>query len=98
MNMQALMQQAQKMQRDIQKKQAELESMTFEGKYEFVSVTFNGKREMLSCNITKDAVDMDDLEMLQDFIVLATNDSMKKIEKEYDQKMGQYSGMLNGLM
>ena len=98
MNMQALMQQAQKMQRDIQKKKAELDSEIFEGKYEFITVKFNGKREMISCTIDSEAVNMDDLEMLQDFIVLAINDAMKKIDLEYDKKMGQYSNMLNGMM
>lgn len=96
--MQALMQQAQRMQRDIQKKKAELDKEIFEGKYEFISVKFNGKREMISCTIDSEAVNMDDLEMLQDFIVLATNDAMKKIDIEYDKKMGQYSNMLNGMM
>ena len=96
--MQALMQQAQRMQRDIQKKKAELDNEIFEGKYEFISVKFNGKREMISCTIDSEAVNMDDLEMLQDFIVLACNDAIKKIDKEYDEKMGQYSSMLNGLM
>ncbi len=98
MNMQALMQQAQKMQRDIQKKKSELESQTFEGKYEFVKVLFNGKREMISCTIDNAALTMDDIDMLQDFIVLATNDAMKKIDSEYETKLGQYSSMLNGLM
>ena len=53
---------------------------------------------MISCTIDNAALTMDDIDMLQDFIVLATNDAMKKIDSEYETKLGQYSSMLNGLM
>ncbi len=98
MNMQKLMQQAQKMERDIQKKQEELEKMTFKGVYEGVEVTLNGKKEMISCKLDSSKLDLSDIEMLQDFIVLAVNDAVKKVEQEYNSKMGQYSNMLGGLM
>ncbi len=98
MNMQKLMQQAQKMQRDMQKNQEELEKMNFTGTYEWVEVVLNGKKEMISCKIKQENVDNEDLEMLQDFIVLAVNDAVKKVDAEYNTKMGQYSSMLGGLM
>jgi len=98
MNMQSIMQQAQRMQRDLQKKKDEINAQLFPGKYEFVEVTLNGKKEMVRCNIDKDSLTKEDIEMLEDFIVLAVKDAIAKIDKEFENKMGQYAGMLNGLM
>ena len=98
MNMQNLMAQAQKMQRDIQKKKDEINAQLFPGKYEFVEVTLNGKKEMVKCKIQKESLDAEDIEMLEDFIVLATKDALAKVDKEFQSKMGQYAGMLDGLM
>ena len=98
MNMQSIMAQAQKMQRDIQKKKDEINAQLFPGKYEFVEVTLNGKKEMVKCQIQKESLDAEDIEMLEDFIVLATKDALTKVDKEFQSKMGQYAGMLDGLM
>ena len=98
MNMQQIMQQAQRMQREITKKKEEIDNSTFEGKSEWVSITFNGKREILSFKITKDGViDEDDKEMLEDMIMLAIKDAFGKIDKETESKLGQYASM-SGLM
>lgn len=98
MNMQQLMQQAQRMQREITKKKEEIDNETFEGKSEWVSITFNGKRKILSFKITKDGViDEDDKEMLEDMIMLAIKDAFSKIDKETESKLGQYASM-SGLM
>ena len=98
MNMQSIMAQAQRMQRDLQKKKDEINAQLFPGKYEFVEVTLNGKKEMVRCKINKDSLGAEDIEMLEDFIVLAVKDSIEKIDKEFQNKMGQYAGMLDGLM
>ena len=98
MNMQSIMQQAQRMQRDLQKKKDEISAQLFPGKYEFVEVTLNGKKEMVSCKIDKEELSKEEIEMLEDFIVMAMKDSIQKIEKEYEAKLGQYAGMLDGLM
>ena len=98
MNMQSIMAQAQKMQRDIKKKKEELNAQLFPGKYEFVEVTLNGKKEMVRCKIDKKELDASDIELLEDFIVLATKDALQKIDQEFQAKMGQYAGMLDGLM
>lgn len=98
MNMQSIMQQAQRMQRDLQKKKEEISVQLFPGKYEFVEVTLNGKKEMVSCKIDKEELSKEDIEMLEDFLVMAVKDSIQKIEKEYEEKLGQYAGMLDGLM
>lgn len=97
MNMQAMMQQAQKLQREIMKKKEEVEAELFPGKYEWVEVVFNGKKEMQSIKINKEEISNDDLEMLEDMILLAVKDSMKKIDEETEKKLGQYSS-LSGLM
>ena len=98
MNMQQLMQQAQRMQREITKKKEEIDNSTFEGKSEWVNITFNGKREILSFKITKEGViDEDDKEMLEDMIMIAIKDAFTKIDKETESKLGQYASM-SGLM
>lgn len=98
MNMQSIMAQAQRMQRDLQKKKDEISGQLFPGKYEFVEVTLNGKKEMVRCKIDKKELDASDIELLEDFIVLATKDALQKIDQEFQAKMGQYAGMLDGLM
>lgn len=98
MNMQSIMAQAQRMQRDLQKKKEEINAQLFPGKYEFVEVTLNGKKELVKISIQKDSLDKEDIEMLEDFIVLAQKNALAKVDKEFQAKMGQYAGMLDGLM
>ena len=98
MNMQALMQQAQKMQKDIQKKQDEVSKMEFEGKSEWVTVTLNGKKEMINIKINSKTLDEEDIEMLEDMIKIAFKDALQKVDKEYDNKLGMYGKQLNGLI
>ena len=98
MNMQQIMQQAQRMQRDIQKKKGEIDATNFTGKSEWVEIIFNGKREIQSFKITKGGViDQDDKEMLEDMIMIAIKDAFSKIDKETESKLGQYASM-SGLM
>ena len=96
MNMQQIMQQAQRMQRDITKKKEEIDGMEFLGKSEWVEIVFNGKREIKSFKILKDVIDEDDKEMLEDMIMLAIKDAFSKIDKETENKLGSYASM-NGL-
>ena len=98
MNMQQLMQQAQRMQREITKKKDEIDAKIFEGKSECVNVSFNGKKELKSFKILKDGViDESDKEMLEDMILLAIKDAFTKIDREIEDKLGQYASM-SGLM
>lgn len=97
MNMQAMMQQAQKLQREIMKKKGEVEKELFPGKYEWVEVVFNGKKEMQSIKINKEEISQEDKEMLEDMILLAVKDAMKKIDEETEKRLGQYAS-LSGLM
>ena len=82
MNMNALMQQAKKMQEQMMKAQEELDSAEVVGKAggDMVTVTMNGKKELKSIKLSKTAVDPDDVEMLEDLIVAAYNDAFKKAE------------------
>lgn len=93
MNMQKLMQEAQKMQRDITKKQNELEAKVFEGKSEWVELSLSGKYELKSFKITYDEYEKDDKEMLEDMINIALNDALKKVTDEKNKIMGSYGSM-----
>ena len=99
MNMQNLMAQAQKIQRDITQKKEELEKMEFVGKSEWVEVTYTGAKVIKSIKITKEGnIDGDDKEILEDMILIATKDAFVKINNAMADKLGQYAGALDGLM
>lgn len=88
--MQNLMKQAQKMQEEMMKAQQELEDMEIEGSAGggLVKVTMTAKKVVSSISINPDAVDVDDIEMLEDLIVAALNDAYSKADKVYAEKMG----------
>ena len=94
-NMQALMRQAQKMQEDMKRAQEELDEMQIEGiaMNGLVKVIMNGKKVISSINISPDAVDTDDMTMLEDLIIVAISDGYAKADKAYNEKMGAFAGM-----
>lgn len=98
MNMQSIMAQAQRMQKEITEKKAEIDKMNFVGKSELVNVTVNGKKEVVKVELKIDSIDNEDKEMLEDMILLATNKAIEAVNKEVDAKLGKYSSALNGLM
>lgn len=93
-NMGQLMQQAQKMQREMEKAQEEIKSMTAEATSGggVVEVTVNGDHELVSLKIKPEAVDPDDVEMLEDLIVAACNEAMRKMEEISSEKMSRITG------
>ena len=93
MNMQNLMAQAQKMQRDMMKKKEELSKQEFTGNSELVTVVFNGNKELISVDIKKESYDVDDVEILEDMIKIAINNSLTKVAKATDDVMGDLGGM-----
>ena len=97
MNMQAMLKQAQKLQKDMMKAQEEIYGMTFEGRSSFVTVKVNGKKELLEVNIDSEGLDKEEVEMLQDMIVVAINDAFKKVDKTTEDKMGPYTKCMPGL-
>ena len=98
MNMQAIMRQAQQMQSDIMKIQKELEKTEYEGNSSLVTVVLNGKKEMLKLTIKdKENLNSDDMDILEDMIVVAFNEAMKKVDADKEKKLNKYQG-LAGLM
>ena len=98
-NMSNLMKQAQRMQREMQEKQEALEQQEFTAATGggAVSVTMNGKREMLSLAISPDAVDPDDVEMLQDMVISAVNEVLRKIDTANEENVAKLTGGMGGL-
>ena len=97
MNMQAMLKQAQKLQKDMLKVQEEINAMTFTGKSSFVTVKVNGKKELIEVNIDSDGLDKDEVEMLQDMVLVACNDAFKQVDKTTEEKMGPYTKGMPGL-
>lgn len=98
MNLQALMKQAQSMQKNIMDSKAKIEAMDFTGKSELVTVIMNGKKEVKSVKIKAEELEKDDIEILEDMITLAVNDAINKINKEINQKMGSQAGNLSSFL
>ena len=96
MNMQAMLKQAQNMQKEMLRVKDEIDKKNFEGESSFVSVTVNGKKEIVDVVINADEVDKEDLDMLSDLFVVATNNAMKKVDEYTEKKMAKF-GNIPGL-
>ncbi|SES15222.1 hypothetical protein SAMN04487944_12077 [Gracilibacillus ureilyticus] len=96
-NMNKMMKQMQKMQKDMLKAQEELQEMTFEATAGggMVKITANGKKEITDIEIKEEVVDPDDIEMLQDLILAATNEVLKEVEDKTNDTMGKFTKGLN---
>ncbi|WP_078382591.1 YbaB/EbfC family nucleoid-associated protein [Sutcliffiella halmapala] len=96
-NMQKMMKQMQKMQKDMAKAQEELAEKTIEGSAGggMVTVVVNGQKEIIDVKIKEEVVDPEDIEMLQDLVLAATNDALKKMEELTNDTMGQFTKGLN---
>ncbi|MCR5156842.1 MAG: YbaB/EbfC family nucleoid-associated protein [Butyrivibrio sp.] len=97
-NMSNLMKQAQRMQRQMEESQKELETKEFTAKAGggAVEATVTGSKTLKSVVISPDAVDPDDVEMLQDMIVAAVNEAMKQADEASSAMLGKMSGGLSG--
>ncbi len=93
--MQNLMKQAQKMQEEMQKAQADLEETEIEGSAGggLVKVVMSAKKVVKSITVNPDAVDTEDITMLEDLIIAALNDGYAKADKLYNEKMGAFGGL-----
>ncbi len=99
MNMQAMMREAQKLQKELLKTQEELEKTEYEASSSLVNVKINGNKELLSISINKDNdIEKDDIEMLEDMIMVAFNEAIKKADSDKQNKLGKYGSGLSGLM
>lgn len=98
MNMQKLMQEANKIKRDVEKKQSEIDETVFNASSGLVKIEMNGKKEVLKLEIDKSALkEEEDLEMLEDMILIAFNDVLSQIDKKTEEELGMYSSGLGGL-
>ena len=96
-NMNNMIRQAQKMQQDMMKAQEELETKTYEAAAGggVVTAAVSGKKELVSVAIDPEAVDPDDVEMLQDLIVAAVNEALRKANEDAASQMSRLTGGLN---
>ncbi len=97
MKMNNLMKQAQQMQAKMSKMQEELEEKTMEATAGggVVKVVVNGKQEVVDLQIDEDAVDPEDVEMLEDLILAAVNEGMRKVQDMVNEEMGKITGGMN---
>lgn len=97
-NMQQMMQQAKRLQEEMQKAQEELKATEFTGSASgMVEITINGDNQLLSVKIKPEAVDPDDVEMLEDLIAAAFGDAQEQLAKKTEEVMGPYSSLMGGL-
>ena len=99
MNQAAMIKQAQKMQQDLMQMQQDLENQTYTAASGggVVKATVTGKRELTEVAIDPEALDPEDLEMLQDMIVAAVNEALRKAEEASQQSMSKITGGLGSL-
>ena len=93
MNINQLMKEAKKMQADLEKSQEELQAKEFEATAGggAISVKVGGNKEIKEINISKDVVDPDDVEMLQDLILTCINESLRKVDSAQSASMGKFN-------
>lgn len=96
-NMQQLARQAQKLQQQMAKKQEEIEAREFEATAGggMATAKVNGKKELISLTIKPEAVDPDDVEMLQDLVVAAVNEALRAAGDAMEQELGRMTGGLS---
>lgn len=97
MNIQAMMKQAQQLQKDMTKAKKEIDETVYTGKSSLVTVTVKGTKEIISVKIDAEELSSDDIEMLEDMIVVAINDANKQIDADIDSKLGKYTKGMPGL-
>ncbi|RZT02956.1 YbaB/EbfC family nucleoid-associated protein [Cuneatibacter caecimuris] len=98
-NMSNLMKQAQRMQKQMEEQQKEMEEKEFTASAGggAVEVTVTGKREVTAVKLQEEVVDPEDIEMLQDLIVAAVNEALRKVEEETTANMSKLTGGMGGL-
>ncbi|SFH75994.1 YbaB/EbfC family nucleoid-associated protein [Pisciglobus halotolerans] len=96
-NMQGMMKKVQKMQKEMEQAQQELNAKEFTGTAngDLVTVTFTGDKKMTAVAIKPEVMDPEDSGILEDLILLATNDALAKVEAESEKVMGKYTNGLN---
>ncbi len=94
MNIQAMMKQAQALQKDMLKAKKEIDEKEFVGESSLVKITLLGTKKVKSVKIDSSSeLDKEDIEMLEDMIMVAFNDATKKIDAETEKKMGKFANI-----
>ena len=97
MNMQAMLKQAQKLQKKMLDEQKEIENKEFTGKSSIVTVVAKGNKEIVKVSIDSEEISQDEIEMLEDMIMVAVNYCLKQIDDETQEKLGKYTKGMPGL-
>ena len=97
MNIQAMMKQAQKLQKDMMNEKNKIDEMTFTSKNSFVTVNMKGTKEVSNILIDSELLEKDDIEMLQDIIMVCVNDCIHQIDVETEKRLGKYTQGMPGL-
>ena len=97
MDINKLLAQAQKMEKELKKSQEELEAALFEGSASngLVKITLKGNNEVVEVHIDESILNKEDKEMIQDLIMIAFNDAVNKLERKREEKLSQTTGGLN---
>lgn len=94
MNIQAMMKQAQALQRDMINIKKEIDAMSFTGESSLVKITVDGTKKVNKVEILNKAdLEKDDMEMLEDMIMIALNDAFAKVDAETEKKMGKFANI-----
>lgn len=97
MNIQAMMKQAQALQKNMMKEKEEIDNKVFEGTQSFVTVKMTGDKKLKEIKINQTSLEQDDIEMLEDMLLVAINNTMNQIDKETEEKLGKYTKGMPGL-
>lgn len=97
MNIQAMMKQAQKLQKDMMNAKKEIDETEFECTKSFITVKAMGNKKIKSIKIDMESISKDELEMVEDLMLVAVNELMDKIDKETEKKIGKYTQGMPGL-
>lgn len=97
MNIQAMMKQAQKLQKDMMLEKEKIDNAEFEGKSSFVTVKVKGTKKLLSVKIDSESIEKDEIDLVEDMLLVAINEAMNKIDVETENKMGKFAQGMPGL-
>ena len=98
MNIQAMMKQAQQIQKEMMKAKDEIDKTIYVGSSNFVTVELYGNKKVNKVTLNREEItDLDDLDMLEDLLVVAMNEAITKIDKDTEQKLGKYTQGMPGL-
>ncbi len=97
MNIQAMMKQAQKLQKDMMNAKKEIDETEFESSKSFVTIKATGNKKITSVKIDVQSVEQEEIEMIEDLILVTVNELMNKIDAETEKKLGKYTQGMPGL-